>query len=77
MDNSSKRTAPCRRIEVRENHEGQGFLLVAVTERPDAGKVETLLNAREPITSCRNDALALAELTSRCVEQATGVIYAY
>ena len=75
MDNSARKTAPTREIEVRKNHEGEGYLLVAVERRPEAGKKETLL--RIGAITEYSTALDIAEGISRSVEAITGAIYSY
>lgn len=75
FDKSAARVAPVRSLEVRANHEGPGFLLVACEKRPDAGYKSTLLNVTHPLSKV--DAIMLAAATSRCVEALTGVVYTY
>lgn len=73
MDNSAKRTQPIRAIEVRKNHQGRGFNLVAVTIRPEGGALQTLLN--QEIIADRPMAQAVAEATARIMSNAFGVLY--
>lgn len=76
MDRSAEKLAPFRTIEVRKNHQGPGFLLVAVESRPDSGLKQTLLNVGHPIID-KAYAKCAAQHVSRCVEALTGVVYGY
>lgn len=73
MDNSAKRTQPIRAIEVRKNHQGRGFNLVAVNVRPEGGALQTLLNME--IIESRELAGKVAEATARIMSNAFGVLY--
>jgi hypothetical protein len=73
MDKSAERMRPQRRIEVRENQSGKGYLLIAVTRRPDGGSKETILVAVQD----KRDARLMAEGTARCVEHLTGEMFSY
>lgn len=77
MDKSALKTVPIRRLEVVPNHMGKqsGFLLVAVVQKPDGAKTETLLCLEALPTEL--EANRLAESTARLVEQITGVMYSY
>lgn len=75
-DMSANRLAPSRRIEVRPNHAGHGFLFVAVQVSADGGRKETLLNVAKPATHDTGFA-DLPEMIARCVESLTGVAFSY
>lgn len=78
LDISSARTAPVRTIDVRQAGESSasGFLLVAVTTRPEGGFKETALNPFAAIGK-RRDAELMAEAVARAVEHVTGVMFEY
>ena len=74
MDNSAKRTAPVRRIEVRKDHDGPKYLLLAIETRPDGGQSETLLGQG---LESEEFARIVGVAAASCVEKLTGVAFAW
>ena len=74
LDMSSARVAPVRTIDIRPTD--CGFLLVAVTTRPEGGFKETALNPFQPVFDAAQ-ASQMAEAVARAVEHATGIMFGY